>query len=146
MSAESLGDRLDAWLRLIHWTRVGTSHSLQILGARMRWREAYLYWELLLDVLEQVPAVRQSVQEAIGRVIRETDAVNLVGEAGLPCDRGFLVEFGDRVISKLLPKVRNDRDLTHLLQRQYRSLVEVKWFSQIPSRLFARIVRALIPP
>lgn len=145
VSAESLGDRLDAWLRLIHWTRVGTSHSLQILVARMRWREAYLYWELLLDVLEQVPAVRQSVQEAIGRVIRETDAVNLVGEAGLPCDRGFLVEFGDRVISKLLPKVRNDRDLTHLLQRQYRSLVEVKWFSQIPARLFARIVQALIP-
>lgn len=146
VGAESLGDRLDAWLRLIHWTRVGTSHTLQILGARMRWREAYLYWELLLDVLEQVPAVRARVQEAVNRIILETDAVNLVGEAGLPCDRGFLVEIGDRLVGKVLPSVRNDRDLTHLLQRQYRSLVEVKWFSQIPPRLFARILEGLTPP
>ena len=146
VSAESLGDRLDAWLRLIHWTRVGTSHSLQVLGARMRWREAYLYWELLLDVLEQVPSVRQRVQEAVNRVLLETEAVNLVGEAGLPCDRGFLVEIGKRVLNKVLPSIRNDRDLTHLLQRQYRSLLEVKWFSQVPPRLFARILQALTPP
>lgn len=145
VTAEHLGDRLDAWLRLIHWTRVGTSHTLQVLGARMRWREAYLYWELLLDVMEQVPAVRVQVQEAVSRIIQETDAVNLVGEAGLPCDRGFLVEFGDRIVSKLLPTVRNDGDLTHLLQRQYRSAIEVKWFSQIPSRLFTRILGALTP-
>jgi site-specific recombinase len=123
VTAQSLGDRLDAWLRLIHWTRVGTSGSLQVLAARMRWREAYLYWELLLDVLEQVPAVREAVQEAIGRIIQDTDAVNLFADAGLPCDRGFLAEFGDRLMSKLLPTVRNDRDLTHLLQRQYSSLV-----------------------
>lgn len=145
VTAESLGDRLDAWLRLIHWTRVGTSHSLQVLGARMRWREAYLYWELLLDVLEQVPAVRENVQEAFGRIIQETDAVNLVGEAGLPCDRGFLVELGDRIISKFLPTVRNDRDLTHLLQRQYGGSVEVKWLGQMSPRLAARILQGLVP-
>lgn len=142
-AAETLGDRLDAWLRLIHWTRVGTSGSLQILAARMRWREAYVYWELLLDVLEQAPGVRERVQEAFSRIIQETDAVNLVGEAGMPCDRGILVEVGDRVVTKLLPGVRNDRDLTHLLQRQYRSFIEVKWFAQIPPRLFARILHAL---
>ena len=146
VSAESLGDRLDAWLRVIHWTRVGTSHSLQVLGARMRWREAYLYWELLLDVLEQVPAVRERVQQAVNRIILDTDAVNLLGEAGLPCDRGFLIEMGTRLLNKVLPSVRNDRDLTHLFQRQYRSLIEVKWFSQIPPRLFARVLQALIPP
>ena len=145
VSAESLGDRLDAWLRLIHWTRVGTSRTLQVLGARMRWREAYLYWELLLDLLEQEPSVRQEVQAAVGRVIAETEAVNLVGEAGLPCDRGFLVEIGKRVLNKLLPSIRNDRDLTHLFQRQYRSPVEVQWFSRIPPRLFARALQALTP-
>lgn len=144
-AADSLGDRLDAWLRLIHWTRVGTSHSLEILGARMRWKEAYLYWELLLDVLEQVPSVRSQVQDAFGRIIQETDAVNLIGEAGLPCDRGFLVELGDRLISKLLPKVRNDRDLTHLLQRQYRSATEVKWLGQLSPRMACRILKALVP-
>jgi site-specific recombinase len=146
VEAETLGDRLDAWLRLVHWTRVGTSGTLQVLAARMRWREAYVYWELLLDVLEQVPTVRRAVQEAVGRIIQETDAVNLIGEAGVPCDRGFLVECGDRIMRKVLPTIRNDRDLTHLLQRQYRSMVEVKWFSQLPPRLFERILRALVPP
>ena len=146
VSAESLGDRLDAWLRLIHWTRVGASPTLQVLRARMRWREAYLYWELLLDVLERVPTVRQEVQAAVGRIIQETEAVNLIGHAGLPCDRGLLVEVGNRLVSKVLPSVRNDRDLTHLLQRQYRTPVEVKWFSGIPSRLFARILSAVVPP
>ncbi len=145
VNAASLGDRLDAWLRLIHWTRVGTSPTLHLLQARMRWREAYLYWELLLDVLEQVPDIRRRVQEAVSRILLETDAVNLVGQSGLPCDRGFLVEFGDRLISRLLPSVRNDRDLTHLLQRQYRSFLEVKWFSQIPPKLFTRILQALTP-
>lgn len=146
VGASSLGDRLDAWLRLIHWTRVGTSPSLRVLGARMRWREAYLYWELLLDVLEQVSSVRAAVRDAIKQVIVETEAVNLVGEAGMPCDRGFLVEIGKRLLNKVLPSIRNDRDLTHLFQRQYRSFVEVKWFSQIPPRLFARILNALTPP
>ncbi|MDP1769309.1 MAG: hypothetical protein Q8L74_10970 [Nitrospirota bacterium] len=146
VNAESLGDRLDAWLRLIHWTSVGTSHSLQVLGARMRWRVAYLYWELLLDVMEQVPAVRADMHRAINQILHETDAVNLVGEAGVLCDRGFLVELGDRMMRKLLPSVRNDRDLTHLLQRQYGSLVEVKWFSEIPPRFFARLLKAFIPP
>ncbi|ALA57758.1 hypothetical protein [Nitrospira moscoviensis] len=145
VGAQTLGDRLDAWLRLIHWTRVGTSRSLQVLAARMRWREAFLYWELLLDVLEQVSAVRAAVQAAVGRIIEETDAVTLIGEAGVPCDRGFLGECGDRILHKLLPAVRNDRDLTHLLQRQYRSWVEVRWFAQLSPRLFARIVEALFP-
>lgn len=145
VDAGTLGDRLDAWLRLIHWTRVGTSPTLQVLGARMRWREAYLYWELLLDVLERVPAVREAVQHAVGRIIEETDAVNLIGTAGLPSDRGLLVEIGDRLVNKFLPAIRNDRDLTHLLQRQYRSHVEVKWFAGIPPRLFARIYSGVMP-
>lgn len=146
VGAKTLGDRLDTWLRLIHWTRVGTSQSLHVLHARMRWREAYLYWELLLDVLEGVPEVRQRVQEAVGLILQETDAVNLVGEAGLPCDRGLLVEVANRILHKVLPAVRNDRDLTHLLQRQYGSAVEVKWFAQLPPRLFSRILAVLTPP
>lgn len=145
VDAETLGDRLDAWLRLVHWTRVGASPTLQVLGARMRWREAYLYWELLLDVLDRVPMVREAVQTAVGRIIEETDAVNLIGTAGLPCDRGLLVEMGNRLVNKLLPSIRSDRDLTHLLQRQYRSQVEVKWFAGIPPRLFARIYSGVIP-
>ncbi|MCC6140639.1 MAG: hypothetical protein IT389_08490 [Nitrospira sp.] len=146
VSAESLGDRLDAWLRLIHWTRVGTSRSLQVLGARMQWREAYLYWELLLDLLEQEPSVREEVQAAINRILLETDAVNLVGEAGLLSVRGFLTEVSLRLLNKVLPSIRNDQDLTHLFQRQYRSPIEVKWFLRIPPRLFTRVLQALMPP
>jgi site-specific recombinase len=145
VAAPSLAERLDAWLRLIHWTRLGTSSSIRLLGIRMGWREAYLYWELFLDVLERVPKVRTRVQETINRVMQETNAVTLFGESGLPCDRGFVVEFADRVIRKILPTLRNDRDLSHLLQRQYRHPVEVQWFSDIPSPLFARIILALTP-
>jgi site-specific recombinase len=146
VSAESLGDRLDAWLQLVHWTRVGTSRSLQVLSARMQWREAYVYWDLLLDLLEQEPSVREDVQAAVNRVLLETEAVDLVGEAGLPSVRGFLTEVSLRVLNKVLPSIRNDRDLTHLLQRQYRSAIEVKWFSRIPPRLFTRVLQALTPP
>ncbi|SPP66681.1 hypothetical protein [Nitrospira lenta] len=146
VDASTLGDRLDTWLRLIHWTRVGTSPSLRVLQVRMRWREAYLYWELLLDVLEGVPDVRQRVQDAVWLILQETDAVNLLGEAGLPSERGLLVEVANRTLHKVLPAVRNDRDLTHLFQRQYRSTVEVKWFAQLPARLFCRILAALTPP
>lgn len=145
VTAPSLAERLDAWLRLIHWTRLGTSSSIRLLGIRMKWREAYLYWELLLDVLERVPEVRARVQDAIDNILQETNAVTLFGESGLPCDRGFVVEFADRVVRKILPTLRNDRDLSHLLQRQYRHPVEVQWFSDIPPPLFARIVRALTP-
>jgi len=146
VSAESLGDRLDAWLSLVHWTRVGTSRNLQVLAARMQWREAYLYWEILLDLLEQEPSVREDVQAAINRILQETEAVNLVGEAGLPSVRGFLTEVSQRVLNKILPSIRNDQDLTHLLQRQYRSPIEVKWFLRIPPRLFTRVLQALMPP
>lgn len=143
--AEHLGDRLDAWLELLHWMR-----------GRPLWREAYVSggdvypvaWQrlaLFVDLLEQAPALRRQVQDAFGHIVAETDAVSLFGEAGLPGDSGFLAELGNRVNRKLLPAPREDHDLGHLVQRSFRSTEEVDRFARLPAELFARIAAIFCP-
>jgi len=123
--AEELGDRLDAFLDLIHLSR-----------RNRRTHE-------LLELLEATPEVRERFLTSLASILSETDATNLFGVAGLPSDRGFLSEAGDRIAQRLLPVPRDDHDLARLLQRLYATNTDLDQLRRLPEGVFDREVALL---
>jgi site-specific recombinase len=76
-------------------------------------------------------------------VLADTDATNLVACAGIPGNRGFFTELGDRLAGHLLPAPSDDRDLRELVHRLYGSEEAVASFAALPLDLFHRLALAL---
>lgn len=145
-AAPDLISRLDALVRLTRWTRtwrgvLPPAHPDEPLPEAALSRLHHL-----LDLLEQAPEVRARVQRAVGRILAESDALVLFAEAGIPAQHGFFAEFGDRLMNKLLPQPRDDRDLAKLLRRLFAGVAEVERFLQLPQADFLKMARLLMPP
>src|SRR5262245_739084 len=97
-SADTLSQRTDAFVALVRWTRHG--------------RDADTRLDALLDWLDD-PDERHRFHAAVGALLSETDGTNAFAHAGIPSERGFPAELGERVMNHLLPRPRNDHDLGH---------------------------------
>jgi len=126
-AAKGLGDRLDAFLDLIHLSR--------------KERGSYQ----LLELLEALPEVRKRFLASLASILAETDATNLFGVAGLPSDRGFMAEAGERIAQRLLPAPRDDHDLTRLVLRLYATSTDLELLRRLPEGVFDREVTLLTP-
>ncbi|HSB36177.1 MAG TPA: hypothetical protein VLH41_04835, partial [Thermoanaerobaculia bacterium] len=131
-SAATLEERSDAFVRLTRELRLAERDAG---GGRVL--------EPLLDDLEASPEHRDAAGAAFARLLAETDGTNLFGNTGIPSDRGFLAEFGDRVSTRLVPAARDDRDLSRILRRLFRTAAEVEQFQERPLAAFHRLVRFL---
>jgi site-specific recombinase len=143
IEAADLSTRLNAWSALLDWARAG-EHADQLddsglLSSRAVWR-----WQALLDLLDAAPATRTAVQASFAEVLREAEADNLFGLAGLPTGRGFLGEFGDRLLRRVLPQPPDEHDLALLLNRLYRSRGHVERFARMPHEVFSRLAVVLV--
>ncbi len=143
LEATDLSARLGAWAELLEWAR-GGEHADQrddngLLSARAVWR-----WQVLLDLLEVAPTTRAAVQASFAEVLREAEAENLFGSAGLPTGRGFVGELGDRLVRRILPQPPDEHDLALLLNRLYRTRTHVERFVRLPGEVFYRLARVLV--
>jgi len=135
--AGSLAHRLDSLLSLIEWTQEGPGDG-DGKPDRSRLVKA-------IEVLEALPGVRRGLQDTFAEILSETEGVNLFGETGIPGDRGFLAELGDRVMGRVLPEPSDDHDLARLVSRLYTKGVKAESFPMLVPELFHRIVSALAP-
>ena len=140
-TADSLESRLDALVALVEWTRHGEASLVEEDPAvgRERLRSA-------ARVLEMVPAARRALQDLFGEIVSETEGVSLFGETGIPNDRGFLAEFVDRLLGRLLPRPADVHDLSRLVTRLYRAGPAVERFTSMPPDFFHRLVELIAPP
>src|SRR5687768_853181 len=105
--AASLAQRLDALEDVARWVsdlpalkRLRRPAPLQLQQLR-----------ILLDTLAKSPALRQRFAATIGSVLRDTTAVALFAESGMPSDRGLGSETLDRIARRVLPRPPDERDL-----------------------------------
>jgi len=144
--AERLEERIDALVALIRWVRLGggrldgeeeaTATAASRDTGRLR---------LWLGLLEASTPLRALLQDAVGELLAEAEAVHLFGESGLPASRGFLSELLDRAVERVAPAPREARDLAKLVRRLYRSEAEIARISGLPAPLFERFVALLAP-
>jgi len=95
----------------------------------------------LLDEAEASPERRARFGAALSSLLAETDGTTLFGDVGIPSDRGFLAELGDRLSARLLPSPRDARDLAELASRLFRDDEDLEAFLCLPLNEVHRLVR-----
>ena len=95
----------------------------------------------LLEAAEASPEQREAFLSALSALLAEADGTSLFGDVGIPGDRGFFAELGDRVSARLLPSPRDARDLSALVQRLFHSDADVAGFRDLPLSDAHRLVR-----
>jgi site-specific recombinase len=145
LGAGDLAERLSALVRVVRWVRGGAAMPAPDSAAGAAAAPEPRRQHVLLDLLEADAAVRAGFHRAVAAILAETDATSLFAVAGVPTERGFFSELADRVMRRLLPQPRDDRDLAALLRRLFRDAGEVEAFVRLDPEAFARVVRVLLP-
>lgn len=138
LAAPTLVDRIDAFAELVSVSR--RERSKQETGSSLA---------LLLDTVETTPEMREPFAAAWGQLLGDTWATGLFGDSGIPSERGFLAELGDRLSERLVPTPRDDRDLSHLMKRLFKEESHVRWLKDLGPSDVDRLVRftvAACPP
>ncbi|MFO1458367.1 MAG: hypothetical protein U1G08_03090 [Verrucomicrobiota bacterium] len=122
------------------------------LAERMAWLERLLTWvrrdspasrlRLILQILDRQPELRTRVAATLRSVLRETRALDLFAETGLPRAAGFFREASSRLIRRILPRPPAPRDLGELFDRFFPSPSDAAWLAALDDDLLERI-RAL---
>ena len=136
LAREQAVERLAAWLR--------SRRQLDPDEMRPNYhRPQHARLDLLLDTLEADAAAREKVIGLLGGVLRETSAVHLFAEVGVPSDRGFLHETADRLEQKLLPRARREGELADPFSAALPKKHDAEWLADLPPDLVERLARLL---
>ncbi len=120
LPAQSLADRV-AWAQdLLTWMRRDDP------GKRLR---------LLLQILERQPEAHQRVAQTFRSIVRDTEALDLFADTGLPTGTGFVRELVARVISGILPESPDTRDLADIIDRLFPRHSVGDWLEQLDNEL-----------
>ena len=145
IAATDLPDRLDACRALVAWLAGGALWNDVYIDSTDVHGPATQRFAVLMDVLAAHPELAAGVRRAIRAILDETDGANLFGEVGIPSDRGFLSEFGDRLTSKLIPSPRDDHDLSHLVSRSFGRNRDLTLIRGVQPSSFLRAMELLFP-
>lgn len=98
--------------------------------------------EWLVRALERLPAARERFQISLHAVLSSTRAIKLLGEIGLPNDRGLLAETTDRLARSLLPEAPARHELWRLASRIFRTSKDLEWLIPEADELLHRLADA----
>ncbi len=133
------GERLDALVELVSWLAqpaqaelIGSDTGGEILG-----RE-HARLALFTASMERSPGRQAELASSLEAIFASASALSLFAEGGLRNERGLLVEMGERLARRLLPKPREELDLSSMLPRLFPDAEALRWISSVPARLFER--------
>ncbi|HEY5923780.1 MAG TPA: hypothetical protein VIV11_18990 [Kofleriaceae bacterium] len=90
----------------------------------------------LLQSLAAVPAFRDKLADTLASVLRDTTAVALFAEAGIPSDRGISNETLDRIARRIFPRPPDDENLERFVSRVFRRTRDCAWIEVAPVEVF----------
>lgn len=93
-----------------------------------------------LLVLEKNPEWKLNVAVVLRSIIKDTKALELFLNAGIPKHSGMWSEAFERVQVKLLPEARNDRDLVYVFTQTFKFDSDAAWIEQIDDETFFKLV------
>lgn len=134
-----LAQRLEALEDIARWV-------IDIPALKRLHRPAPLQLErlrILLDTLKTSPGLRERFSATLGSVLRDTTAVALFAESGMPNDRGLGSETVDRIARRILPRPPDDEDLDRFVLRVFRTQRDCAWIEDAPVELFAEFAEVI---
>src|SRR5512140_2513084 len=124
----SLAKRLDGLEDVARWVIEVPALNRLIRPAALQVKRL----ESLVALLRTDAQLRQRLSDTLGSVLRDTSAVHLFSEAGLPSDRGFTSETIDRISRRILPRPPDDENLERFVSRVFRRARDCAWIEAVP--------------
>src|SRR5487761_1929178 len=122
----------------------------QSLAERVAWAEDLFAWvrrdtpatrvRLLLQLLERQPETRRRVAQTLRSIVRDTEALDLFADTGLPQGTGFTHELLSRLVSGVLPEPPDTRDLADIFDRLFPREAVANWLEQLDAEHAAQII------
>ena len=129
-----LRERLD-WLgSVVNWVRTVGPNASELGNQRGRVQVARLKY--ILQVLERNPTLKKKTAESLRSIIRDTRALELFINAGVPNQLGFIGELGERLNLRFLPQAPRDRDLVSVFSETFRFESDAEWILNIHPETF----------
>jgi site-specific recombinase len=98
--------------------------------------------EWLVVALEKLPAAQRRFQASLATVLEATRGVKLLGEIGLPNNRGLLAETTDRLTRRFLPEPPATHELWRLASHIIRAADDLAWLGPAADPLLNRLAAA----
>ncbi|MFT4069571.1 site-specific recombinase [Paraburkholderia sp.] len=136
-------ERSEWLIELAHWIRRGrtvqpAATSADDTAARQS-NPAHTRIRYLLHVLDRNPAWKANVAGILRALLRESDGLSLLCDAGMPVHSGFFGAVFERLEASLIPPAPNRRDLTAIVTLMFGSERDAEWIETLPTDLLARI-------
>ena len=134
-------ERSEWLIELTHWIhRGGTVQGLAqepVDDARRLPEHTRLHY--LLHVLDRNPAWKTNVAGILRALLRESDGISLLCDAGMPVHSAFFGALFERFESSLIPPAPNRRDLSAIFTLMFTSEHDADWIASLPTDLLVRI-------
>jgi site-specific recombinase len=137
--------RLDTLVAFVVWLRT-SDEDVELTAAEtdgVAVEPRYRRFRLFVAFLERSPEARDRFAQSLATTAAETDALTLFAEVGLANDRGLWTETTDRIARRLLPRPRDEHDLSQLLMRLHDDESGERWLAELPVDLLGRLYAAL---
>lgn len=93
----------------------------------------------LLQLLDRNPAWKVRVSLTLQSIVRDTDAMALFCDSGMPAHAGFSGALLERLQDSLIPPAPNSRDLSALFALIFHSTNDAQWVGTLPRELLAKL-------
>jgi site-specific recombinase len=144
LPSDSLRSRMMWLVELIQWIRLegNVTHQFDFKsGEPQAARVKYL-----LLVLSRNPEWKSRVSHCLASIVLETQAVELLMNAGISERESFLGELVERTLRKILPQAPNDEDLAVFFSEYLKDPKDVAWISSIDADTFSEFLKLFRSP
>ncbi|HEV3431197.1 MAG TPA: site-specific recombinase [Paraburkholderia sp.] len=100
----------------------------------------------LLHVLDRNPAWKANVGAMVRKLLRDSDSISLLCDAGMPVHSGLLGAMVERVQAQLIPPAPNRRDLAALVTLMFPAAYDPEWIATLPADLLKRLQALIAEP
>ncbi|HEX3382341.1 MAG TPA: site-specific recombinase [Paraburkholderia sp.] len=125
------------WIRRGHTVRPGAADADDTAAPQSD--PAHTRIRYLLRVLDRNPAWKANVAGILRALLRESDGLSLLCDAGMPVHSGFFGAMFERLEASLIPPAPNRRDLTAIVTLMFGTERDAEWIDTLPTDLLARI-------
>ena len=120
------------------------------LAERVDWAEDFFEWihrdepatrlKLFLQLLERQPEARERVVKTLRSLVRDTQALDLFVDTGLPRETAFVHELLSRIFARFLPSPPDTRNLADFFDRFFPRNSDPAWLERLDPEIAGRVM------
>ncbi len=138
----SYAQRNEWLIELAHWIhRRGKlqADATEVGADKSRSASTHARVRYVLHVLDRNPAWKANVAGILRALLRESDGISLLCDAGMPIHSGLFGALNERFQSAMIPPTPNRRELSALFTLMFTSGTDADWIDTLPADLLHRI-------